>query len=124
MAATARSLENRWQTAIKNHDVAALDKLLANDLVAVSSTGREGSKSAVLRALKQDKTIYKSIRAREMSVRNVDPKTVVVTGVTTEAGTTKDGKAFKTSRRFTDTWKKRKNGWQCVATKATPLPKK
>lgn len=120
MAATIRSLEKEWQTAIKNHHVAALDKLLADNLEATSSTGKEGSKSTLLRALREDTNVYKSVRARGMAVRNVGPGMAVVTGIANEIGITKEGKSFKISRPFTDTWRRRKGRWQCVVSKITP----
>jgi len=119
-AATIRSLENRWQAAIKNHDVAALDKLLADDLEATSSTGAKGGKATLLRELRKDKNVYKSVRARGMSVSNAGPRSAIVTGIATETGTTADGKPFKTTRRFTDTWRQRKGKWQCVKSEVTP----
>lgn len=121
-AVTIRLLEERWQEAIMNHDVAVLDKLLADDLEATSSTGAKGGKATLLRTLRNDKNVYKSVRAREMSVKNAGPDTVVVTGVTVETGTTADGRPFKISRRFTDTWKRRDGRWECVATEATQSP--
>ena len=65
-AATIRDLENRWQTAIKNHDVETIEKLLSDDLEATSVTGAKGGKKDVLRALKNDKSVYKSVRAENM----------------------------------------------------------
>ena len=121
-AATIRSLENRWQTAIKNHDVATVDALLADDLEATSLTGAKGGKATLLSALRNDKNVYKSVKARGMSVSNAGPGRAIVTGITTETGTTADGTPFKTSRRFTDTWEQRKGRWECVASTATPLP--
>ena len=118
-AATIRSLENRWQAAIKNHDVAAVDALLASDLEATSLTGAKGSKATLLRALRNDKNVYKSVKARGMSVRNDGTGAAIVTGIATETGTTADGTPFTTSRRFTDTWKQRNGKWECVESKAT-----
>lgn len=121
-AAKIRSIEKSWQAAIRNHDLAAVDKLLANNLQATSSTGNKGSKRAVLRALRRDTNVYRSVRARGMSVRNVEPGVAVVSGIATESGTTKDGKPFKNSRQFTDTWERRKGGWHCVASKLSKVP--
>ncbi len=120
-AATIRSLENKWQAAIKDHDLKALDQLLAENLTATSSTGKEGSKATLLREVRRDKNVYKSAHARGMSVRNDGPGKAIVTGIATESGITKDGKTFKTKRRFTDTWKLHKGVWRCVESKVTDL---
>lgn len=118
-AATIRSLEKRWQAAIKNHDVEALDQLLADNFSGTSATGAEASKQRMLALLRRDKNVYKSARVHGMSVRNVGPTTAVVTGTATESGVTEDGRKFQTSRRFTNTWRLRGDRWQCVASRVT-----
>jgi uncharacterized protein (TIGR02246 family) len=118
-----RRQEEKWQAAIRDHDVKTLDELLARDFVGTSSTGKVGSKQTLLDALGRDKNDYKSVEARGMSVRTHGDDVAVVTGVTKESGTTKDGKRFKTSRRFTDTWVKRNGEWRCIASQTTELSK-
>ena len=118
---TIKSLEKRWQKAIVNKDVATIDELLANDFVATSSTGRVGSKSTLLSLVRRDKNEYTSAKVRGMSVRMAGPKTAIVTGTATESGTTPDGKTFRISRRFTDTWMLRDGKWKCVASQATDV---
>jgi ketosteroid isomerase-like protein len=113
-AADIRDLETRWQTAIKNHDVETVEKLLSDDLEATSVTGAKGGKKDILRALKNDKSVYKSVRAQNMTVTKPESDTAIVTGVATETGTTAEGTPFETSRRFTDTWKQRDGEWECV----------
>ena len=118
-AATLRSLEKRWANAIKNHDVQALDALLADNFSGTSRTGGEASKQRMLALLRRDKNVYKSARVHGMSVRNLGPAAAVVTGIATEAGVTDDGRKFQVSRRFTDTWRQRNGRWQCVASRVT-----
>ena len=121
-AATIRSLESRWQDAIKAHDVDAIDRLLASDFEATSVSGETASKSRFLREIRRDENVYKSTRVRGMSVKDEGPGVAVVTGTAIESGVTKDGKRFKNSRRFTDTWRLRKGKWQCVSSKVTAAP--
>ena len=117
-----RALERQWQKALLNKDVDTISELLASDFVATSSTGKVGSKTTLLNAIRRDKNEYKSADARDMSVRMLGPRVAVVTGVASESGTTPDGKSFKNSRRFTDTWMLRNGKWVCVASQATELP--
>ena len=117
-----KALERKWQKALVDKDVDTISKLLASDFVATSSTGKVGSKSTLLNAIRRDKNEYKSADARGMSVRMLGPRVAVVTGVATESGTTPDGKSFRNSRRFTDTWMLRNGKWLCVASQATELP--
>lgn len=117
-----KNLERRWQKAIVNKDSETINELLANDFVATSSTGKVGSKSTLLNVIRRDKNEYKSADARGMSVRMLGPRVAVVTGIATESGTTPNGRSFKNSRRFTDTWMLRNGKWQCVASQATEVP--
>ncbi|MEP6823006.1 MAG: DUF4440 domain-containing protein [Chthoniobacterales bacterium] len=121
VASIVKRMENKWQAAIREHDVKALSDLLASDFVGTSSTGKVGSKSTLTSALRRDKNTYATVDARSMSVRTPSDDTAIVTGVTREAGMTPEGKRFKSSRRFTDTWVKRKGKWRCVASQTTDL---
>ncbi len=121
VATTIKRMENRWQAAIREHDVKALNDLLASDFVGTSSTGKVGSKYTLTSALRRDKNTYTTVDARGMSVRTPSDDTAIVTGVTREAGMTPEGKRFKSSRRFTDTWVKRDGKWRCVASQTTDL---
>ncbi|HSH40114.1 MAG TPA: nuclear transport factor 2 family protein, partial [Chthoniobacterales bacterium] len=117
-----KALERKWQKALVAKDVRAINDLLAGDFVATSSTGRVGSKSTLLNTIRRDRNEYRSADARGMSVRMLGPRVAVVTGVATESGTTPDGRSFRNSRRFTDTWMLRNGKWLCVASQATELP--
>ena len=121
-SSTIRRLEKRWQEAIKGHDAEAVDELLADDFVAISATGRQASKARILRDIRNDKNQYRSARVQKMKVRVVDSKTVVVSGIATEAGEKEDGEEFSSARAFTDTWKLRGERWQCVRSQAEALP--
>jgi ketosteroid isomerase-like protein len=124
IAARVRAMENRWQTAVAKHDVAAVDELVADDFIGTSSTGRIGSKSTLLRELKGDDNTYSSATARGLIVRAFGPTVAVVTGTAHESGTTRAGRRFTNESRFTDTWMERDGRWQCIASHATQLPKK
>ena len=116
-------MENKWQAAIRAHDVEALDKLLDPDFTGTSAAGKTASKEKILRELKNDKNTYRSARASEMSVRTVRPGVVVVSGIATESGVKEDGKKFTASRSFADTWKLRDGAWKCVSSKVKKSPK-
>lgn len=123
VSSTLRGLKNRWQTAIMNGDAKTIAELAADDFVGTSATGRIPSKSALLAAVRKDKNVYKSVKARGMSVRSLGPGVAVITGIASRTGTTPDGKPLRTSIRFTDTWRSRGGRWQCVASRATEIPK-
>jgi ketosteroid isomerase-like protein len=123
VGATIRALENKWQAALAKHDVDAIDALIADDFIGMSSTGKLGSKSTMLDALKRDKNTYTSAKARGLIVRAFGANVAVVTGTARESGTTAEGRAFSSGTRFTDTWMQRDGKWQCIASHATQLPK-
>ena len=116
-------MENRWQAAIRAHDAEALGKLLDDDFSGTSASGRTASKAKMLRELKEDKSTYRSVRTKEVSVRTVRPGVAVVTGIATESGTKEDGQKFSAARHFTDTWKLRDGTWKCVSSQVRKLPK-
>jgi outer membrane biosynthesis protein TonB len=121
---TIRAMENKWQSAVKAHDVDALDKLLDDDFVATSASGKKASKSRLLRELREDKNVYRSAQIRGTSVRIVRPGVAEITGTITESGTKENGERFNNTRRFRDTWKERDGRWVATASEVTAVPKR
>ncbi|CAN5528018.1 hypothetical protein BH20VER1_BH20VER1_17000 [soil metagenome] len=122
VAGQVKALERRWQRALLDRDLSVINELVAEDFVGTSSTGRTGSKSTLLNEFRRDKNEYKTAEVSGMTVRSPSPGTAVVTGIATETGVAGDGKNFRVSRRFTDTWVKRNGRWVCVASQTTALP--
>jgi ketosteroid isomerase-like protein len=122
--ATIRSMENKWQAAVKAHDVDALDKMLDDNFVATSASGKRASKERLLSELRKDKNTYRTAHVRGTSVRMLRPGVAVITGTLTESGTKENGERFHNSRRFTDTWKERDGRWVCTASEVTAIPER
>ena len=122
--ATLRSLENKWQDAVKAHDADALDKLLADNFVATSANGNTGSKERILHGIRNDKNVYDSARAKSMTIKMKRPGVVVVSGVSIQSGTKESGEKFSSKIQFTDTWRLRNGEWVCVASEANKVPEK
>jgi ketosteroid isomerase-like protein len=101
-----------------------IEKIVADDFIGTSSSGKTGDKATLLAEAKRDANTYTSAVSSEMTVKMFGPNTAVVTGIARETGKTKAGKAFSHSYRFTDTWVERNGEWQCVAAHAMALPKK
>jgi ketosteroid isomerase-like protein len=119
-----KELESRWEGSLLNHDTSAIEKMVAEDFVGTSSSGKQGDKATLLAEAKRDTNIYSSAVSSDMTVRIFAPNVAVVTGIAKETGKTKAGKAFSHTYRFTDTWVERGGQWQCVAAQAMALPKK
>ena len=113
-----KALEKEWEASIAKHDPSVIDRLVADDFVGVSSTGKIGDKVTLIYEAKRDKNVYKTASARQMSVRTFGPHVAVVLGVTRESGSVSAGRSFNHTFRFTDTWMERGGKWQCIAAHA------
>jgi ketosteroid isomerase-like protein len=107
-----------------SHDTAVIEKIVADDFIGTSSSGKTGDKATLLAEAKRDTNTYISAVSSDMTVHMYGEGVAVVTGVAKETGKTKAGKTFSHSYRFTDTWVERNGEWQCVAAHAMALPKK
>ena len=105
------------------HDPSVAQAYLGTDYRGVSSKGKVMSKSNLLAEIKKDTDTYTSAKNGRMDVRVFDGRFAVVMGTSVEAGKDKDGKAFKRSFRWTDSWVERDGKWQCVASQSMLLPK-
>jgi ketosteroid isomerase-like protein len=124
IAPRIKELESRWEASLLSHDSSAIEKIVAEDFIGTSSSGKTGDKNTLLAEAKRDTNTYTSAVSSEMTVRMFGPSVAVVTGIAKETGKTKAGKTFTHTYRFTDTWVERNGEWQCVAAHAMALPKK
>lgn len=119
-----KALEQSWESSYLTHDITVIEKLVADDFVGTSSSGKTGTKSTLLAEAKRDTNLYKTAVSSDMMVHSFAPNVVVVTGIARETGKSKAGKEFSHAYRFTDTWVERNGEWQCVAASAMAMPKK
>ena len=124
VTARIKELESHWEGSLLSHDTAVIEKIVADDFIGTSSSGKTGDKATLLAEAKRDTNTYISAVSSDMAVRMFGPGVAVVTGIAKETGKTKAGKSFSHSYRFTDTWVERNGEWQCVAAHAMALPKK
>lgn len=115
-------LENAWNHAIESKDTKALDMLLASTFIAVEIDGSISSKSEFLASIKDPE--YKPSQAvnEQISVQ-VYGEAAIVAGIFRIKGIEK-GKPYVHRERFTDTWIKHGQTWQCVASQSTLIPAK
>ena len=119
-----KELEQSWEGSLLTHDAAVIERIVADDFVGTSSSGKIGNKSTLLTEARSDKSVYKTAVSEEISVHTFGPNVAVVTGIARESGKNAAGKSFSHAYRFTDTWVERNGEWQCVAAHAMVLPKK
>ena len=116
--ATIKDIEDKWQASIITHDPSVAQAYLADDFRGISSRGKAMSKANLVAEIKKDTDTYTSAENSNVDVRVFHGQFAVATGLSTEAGTSKDGKDFKRSFRWTDAWVLRNGKWQCVASQA------
>jgi ketosteroid isomerase-like protein len=116
--ATIREIEDKWEASVMRHDPSVAQAYLADDFRGISSQGKVMTKSKLLAEFKKDSDTYASAKNGKVDVRVFGGQFAVATGVSTEAGKSKEGKDFKRSFRWTDAWVLRNGKWQCVASQA------
>jgi ketosteroid isomerase-like protein len=116
------ALEKAWNHALEAKDSKALDMLLATTLVSVDIDGSVASKSEFLASIKAPDYKPAQVVTEQTSVQ-VYGNAAVVTGTFRVRGT-ENGKPYVRRERFTDTWIRINEVWQCVASQTTLIPAK
>jgi ketosteroid isomerase-like protein len=113
--ATAKilALENKWNLAYKQRDVAAMSSILADDFIITVEDGNTYSKSGYIAHAGDSRTKVEVSELLDMKVR-LHGNTAIVTGQYHEVGTEK-GKTYEYHDRLTDTWMFLDGRWQVVA---------
>ena len=111
-----RKLERAWLDAYEQHDVKAMDAIVADDFTITFPDGSMQTKPQIMNMIKAPrnpnnppmKFYTEDVQAR------VYGETVILIGlVVTEY--VRDGKTMKEQSRYTDTYVKRGGRWQVVA---------
>jgi ketosteroid isomerase-like protein len=116
------ALETAWGHAIEAKDTKALDMLLASTFVGVEIDGSMSNKSEFLAGIKAPDYQPSQAVNEEVNVQ-VYGNAAVVVGIFRVKGMEK-GKPYVHRERFTDTWIKQNQTWQCVASQATLITAK
>jgi len=116
-----RQLERAWNQAEMKQEIGAVDNLVADTLVYTDYDGTFMNKKEYMKWIVNPEQKADHLFDEGMSVQ-IYGNAAVVTGVYRESGTNK-GKPYTIRSRYTDTWVKRNNLWQCVASHSTLMPK-
>ena len=114
-------MERDWTQAGLKKDAATLDKIIADDWVALSFDGKTMTKAEILADLKSGASAVQSVDLGAMKVR-VFGNTAVVTGSDTEKSTYK-GKDSSGKYVWTDVFVMRQGHWQAAASQSTKVEK-
>jgi cytochrome c5 len=121
--AKIKAMEDAWAKSQMDadHGAAAVSDMLASDYAGISSKGKMQDKAAFIARIKDGTDTYTSTVNDVVDVNVYAPNLAVVRGKSTEAGKDKDGKEFKRSFIWTDTWMQRNGKWECIASVGAPL---
>ena len=115
------ALDIEYQVAVKQNDVATMDRILADDFVLVTGLGKTYAKADLLEEARSKRMVYKRQEDSARKVR-IWGDTAVVTALLWAKGT-EDGKSFDYKLWFSDTYVRTPTGWRYVLAQAsTRLP--
>ena len=114
-------LDTRYQAAVKNHDAATMDRILADDFILVTGKGVVHTKAEQLAEARSTDVVYQHQEDTRQTVR-LWGSTAVVTALLWVKGTDQ-GKPFDYKLWFSDTYVRTPAGWRYVFGQASiPLP--
>jgi uncharacterized protein DUF4440 len=114
-------LENQWAAGLVKRDRALFDKLLAPKFI-YTENDKLMRRDDVLNDITSGADTVTAARNEGMEVHEFGAVTAAVTGWLIVEGRSK-GVPFTHRYRFTDTWVKRKAGWEIVAAQDYLVPK-
>ena len=114
------ALETAWNHALEVKDTAALQMLLANNMIALDSDGTLMNKAAYLAGIKAPDYQPGQVTHEKINVHTFGD-TAVVSGVYREKNV-ENGKPVVHRSSFVDTWVKQDGTWQCVASTSVTIP--
>lgn len=120
-AVELKRLENQWAAGLVKRDRALFDKLLAKKFV-YTENDKLMQRADVINEIAEGTDTVTAAHNEDMEVHEFGATTAAVTGWLIVEGHGKDG-PFVHRYRFTDTWVKRKAGWQIVAAQDYLAPK-
>lgn len=112
-----RELNQQYLTAVRSGDATWLRDRLADEAVVVLGDGRRLHKSDFLRRVSTEPTRFRSLAARDVTVRAFGPTIQVDADAPWELSDGSRGVS-----RYIDTWVWLEGRWQVVSTQITPLP--
>lgn len=119
---TVAALDARYQEAVQRNDAAGMDRILADDFVLVTGSGKMYSKKDLLTEARSGRVQYERQDDSARTVR-VWGDTAVVTAKLWAKGS-ENGKPFEYRLWFSDTYARKPGGWRYVFGQASlPLSK-
>jgi ketosteroid isomerase-like protein len=116
------ALDTEYQAAVKNNNVEVMNRILADDFILVTGSGKVFTKADLLEEARSGQYVWEHQEDTMQTVR-VWGNTAVVTAKLWEKGT-RDGESFDKTLWFSDTYVRTPAGWKYVfAQSSLPLPR-
>jgi Domain of unknown function (DUF4440) len=121
-----KQMEDAWSKSFmdKDHGVAVVEPMVADDFARVSDKGKIQDKAQLLEEMKKSTDVASASTNDKMDVHVYAPNVATVVGMSSEKGKDKNGKAYSRSYGWVDTWMERNGKWECVAEAVTQLHEK
>lgn len=114
------ALDSEYQEAVKRNDAGAMDRILGDEFVLVSSSGTTYTKAQLLDEARSARTIYEHQEDSHKTVRMFGD-TAIVTAYLWEKGV-EDGKPFDHKLWFSDVYRHTPTGWRYVFAQSAYRP--
>src|SRR5215212_10935140 len=114
-----RQIESDWGDAFERHDMAALDRFMADEYILTDPLGNVRSKEESLAALKSSEVLFESTESDNVRV-HINGDTAVVTGRSRFRGRYK-GWSMAGQYQYTDVLVKRRGSWLAISSHITAL---
>ena len=106
--------ENDWMEVNLSKDRAALDRILADDLVYTLDTGEVVGKEGIIDLFLNNPVTYTAVDLPDLEAHWYADNVVLIVGGDTTTGTDAEGNSVATAGRFTNVFVERDGEWQCV----------
>jgi len=113
------TINEEYEKAIVRQDVAAYDRLLADDLIFTDQDGIVKTKAEVIKEVRTGDYKFEYGRSEEKKIR-VFGNTAVLNGIWVDKGTYK-GKEFNDRQRYTTVYVKKNGSWQVISDQVTNI---
>jgi len=114
-----KQMESDWGDAFERHDLAALDRFMADEYILTDPLGNIRNKAESLAAIKTNEVLFESTKSDDVNVR-IHGDTAVVTGRSTFKGRYK-GWPLAGRYQYTDVLVNRGGSWLAVGSHITAL---
>jgi uncharacterized protein (TIGR02246 family) len=114
-AAAVRALEREWLDAYEKRDVAAMERIVADDFVIYFDDGDSQSKADILAMLVRGAGKPSPAFTTDDVVARVYGDTVILTGRVVTRQKRADGTMSESASRYTDVYVRRNGRWQVAS---------